>query len=908
MQKFFAIILLYLMRFSLWFRYRVTVKGLDRLTPEALNKPGGILFLPNHPSIFVDPTLVALAILKKYPIRPVVVEYMYYKPLIHATMRLMNALPIPNFVTASNSVKKKRVDAALEKVITGLKVKDNFLIYPAGKTKSQAREIISGSGVHRIIQSVPEANVVLVKTTGLWGSRFSRALSGGVAPDLFPTVWWGIKAALKNLLFFTPRRHVTIEFEPAGPDFPYQASRVEMNRYLERWYNRPDGILPQTGEEPGESLYLVSYSMWREELPEVKTVTREMPTVTLSKIPVAIQEKVKAKLAEMTQYPVEKIQPQMNLAKDLGLDSLDHAELIAFLDDQFEISGVPVQSLATVEQLMGLAAKQIAFEESVEEVIPGFAKWGSPRSQEGIVFPEGKTMYEVFLNICQQRGSQAACGDETAGVLTYAEAKMRVLLLADYIRRLPGKYIGVMLPASVAAYLTALACQLAGKVPVLVNWTVGPRHLETVRALSEVQTVLSSWAFLDRLENADLNGIEELLVMLEDVRREFSLTDKLKAFYRSKLGTASLLRLFHAEAIPEETEAVLLFTSGTESAPKGVPLSHANILHNQRATLTAVDLRADDVLLGMLPPFHSFGFTVSGFLPLLAGVRVAYYADPTNGRGVARAIERWKVTLVCGAPSFLKGMFKNAQPGQLKTLRLCVTGAEKAPEELFAKVKALEHCDLVEGYGITECSPVLTVNLSGEAAKGVGCPLPGVELCIVHSDSHQPLPLGQRGLILVRGPNIFGGYFKQSTSSPFMTVDGRTWYVTGDLGFIDSEGCLTISGRLKRFVKIGGEMISLLAVEDALCRAFGKTLCLEEEGPILAVCAQEVAGEKTRLFAFTRFAATVDEFNQALKGAGFSNLVKVSAVTQLENIPLMGTGKVNYRGLEAQIPALCTAT
>jgi long-chain-fatty-acid--[acyl-carrier-protein] ligase len=218
----------------------------------------------------VDPTLITLAIWKKYPIRPVIVEYMYYMPLIHTVMRLMNALPIPNFVTSSNSLKKKRADKVLETMIEDLKHKENFLIYPAGKTKHQAREVIGASGVHRIIQAVPEVNVVLVHTTGLWGSRFSRALTAGhVPPPMFETIFWGIKKVLKNLLFFTPRRQVTIEFTPAGPDFPYQASRLEMNRYLEKWYNRPDGILPQTGEEPGESLYLVSYSMWKEELPEI---------------------------------------------------------------------------------------------------------------------------------------------------------------------------------------------------------------------------------------------------------------------------------------------------------------------------------------------------------------------------------------------------------------------------------------------------------------------------------------------------------------------------------------------------------------------------------------------------------------------------------------------------------------
>jgi len=903
-RKISAIILLYLMRFALWFRYRVTIKGLEYLNSNVLDKPGGVLFLPNHPTVFVDPTLVTLAIWKKYPIRPVIVEYMYYTPLVHMIMRFMNALPIPNFVTSSNSIKKKRADAVFETIIDELKKKENFLIYPAGKTKHQAREIIGASGVQRIIQSVPEANIVLVRTTGLWGSKFSRALTNGSAPDMFQTMLWGVKTVFKNLLFFTPRREVTIEFVPAGADFPFQGSRLEMNRYLEKWYNRPDGILPQKEEEPGESLYLVSYSMWKEDLPEIKSIARDEEDIDLSKISSHIQEKVKIKLSEMTQTPTDRILPDMDLSRDLGLDSLDNAELISFLDDQYDVSGVPVHELTTVRKLMGLAAQETSFGEEKEEEGEDLSEWDKPRLHKKATLAKGKTMHEVFLNCCQEMGKSVVCGDSVAGVLTYSSAKLRVLLLAEYIRHLPGEYIGILLPSSVAAYLTVLACQLAGKIPILVNWTVGPRHLESVVALSQVQVILSSWSFLDRLDNVDFNGIEDLIVTLEEVRRKFTLIDKLKAYYRSKLGTKSLLSLFNVQEMSKDAKAVLLFTSGTENLPKGVPLSHENILANQKGALETVGLFRDDVLLGMLPPFHSFGFTVSGFLPLLSGIRVAYYPDPTDAKGVVRAIEKWKATLICGAPSFLKGIFKNANQEQLKSVRLCFTGAEKASEELFQLVNHLGHCCLLEGYGITECSPILTANLSGNQANGVGKPLPGVDLCVVGIESHQPLPQGQQGLILAKGLNVFSGYLNKGIASPFIFLNEDEWYVTGDLGFFNPEGSLILSGRLKRFIKIGGEMISLAAIEDALQKTLGKKAQMLEEGPAIAVCAKEEAGEKTKIVVFTCFVSSVEEVNRSLKEAGFSNLVKVYRVQQLSEIPLMGSGKVNYRALDAQLPAL----
>lgn len=220
MKKYFTLFLLSLMRFALSFRYRVTIKGLEHINPEELNKAGGILFLPNHPTVFVDPTLVTLAILKKVPVRTVIVEYMYYTPVIHTVMKFLNAMPIPQFVSSSNSLKKKRTDQALEAITEQLKQKVNFLIYPAGKTKHQAREVIGASGVHRIIQTAPATNVVLVRTTGLWGSKFSRALTGGAAPDMFPTIFWGIKKAFKNLLFLLRAAMSQSNFSQHHPIFP----------------------------------------------------------------------------------------------------------------------------------------------------------------------------------------------------------------------------------------------------------------------------------------------------------------------------------------------------------------------------------------------------------------------------------------------------------------------------------------------------------------------------------------------------------------------------------------------------------------------------------------------------------------------------------------------------------------
>lgn len=891
MRKFIAIALLHFVRFLFRFRYRVTIKGAECLDPSILNKSGGVLFLPNHPTVLVDPTLVAMAIWEKYPVRPMVVEYMYYTPIIHSVMKLMNALPVPDFVASNNTLKRKKADEVIDVVMEDLKKGENFLIYPAGKTKHQGKEIISASGVHKIIQGTPEANIVLVRTTGLWGSRFSRALDGKT-PDLFQSFFWGLKVVLKNFIFFTPKRDVLIEFQKAPADFPYHASRLEMNRYLEDWYNQKEG---------GEEIKLVSYSMWKEEFPVVNPPHKEQEAIDLSLISEEIKQKIRAHLAEITGKKQEEITPELLLADDLGLDSLDIAEVIIYLDDEFEVKGIPVSEMTTVAKTMGLAAKQVVFNPVEETDQPHFKNWFDAREKKQATVAEGDTMIASFLNQCQKLGKKAACADASAGVLTYAECKIRILLLADYIRTLPGEYVGILLPSSVAAYLTALACQLAGKIPIMVNWTVGARHLESVIEISKVQHILSSWVFLDRLENVDLLPLEGKIVMLEDVKREFSLTKKLKALYRSKLSTSSLLRLFGIEKKTKEDTAVVLFTSGTESMPKGVPLSHHNVLSNQRGVIASVNILEDDVLLGILPPFHSFGFTVTGFLPLMAGIRAIYFPNPTDGKAIAGLLGRWKPSLIGGTPAFLRGIFKNASQEQLKTLRFCFTGAEKAPDDLFRFVGEAAGCCLLEGYGITECSPVVTANVTGDPKNGVGAPIEGVELLIVSLEDYQPLKQGEQGMVLVKGPNIFKGYLNPGLTSPFVQIDNQTWYITGDLGFINSAGALILAGRLKRFIKMGGEMLSLAAIEHVLLESF---LSEKKEGVPLVVCAKEEAGEKTKLCVFSTFPIKQESINEKLREAGFSNLVKVAKVQLIEEIPLMGSGKVNYRVLESQIPSL----
>lgn len=900
-KKFLEFLLTGFLRITLWFRYRIKVKGLDKLSPEALNKPGGILFLPNHVAMVVDPLSIALSARKKFPIRPTIAETYYFLPGVHAAMKLVDALPVPDFETSTNSLKRKRHEKVMDEMIKGLKKRENFLIYPSGRVKHTHLEKVGGaSATHHLIQESPDANIVLVRVKGLWGSMFSRALTGG-SVDMFEKVKEGFWICLKNLMFFTPRREIIVEFEPAPADFPYNASRLELNKWLENYYNRPDGLSKQEGEYPGESLKLISYSMWKEELPKLYQPPEESEEVIhLADIDDDLQEKVLDKLHELTELNKASIRPEMSLASDLGLDSLDTSELATFLQDQFDAGPIPVTELTTVSRVMGIASKKISVVQESDDDHGDLSAWfvKTPRYKAQVA--HGETIPEVFLHNCERMGNAPACADMRTGILTYPKLKLGVIIMAEYIRNLPGKYVGILLPASVGAYLTVLACQLAGKIPVMINWTLGPKHLKSVRKISNIESVLTSWAFLEKLDNVDLTGIDDITIMLESVKKEFSLKDKLRALLRSKLSTKRILKIFETDKISKDDQAVLLFTSGTENEPKGVPLTHDNILSNQRAAFETIDLFSDDVMFGILPPFHAYGFSTSGLMGLLAGLRIALYPNPTDGKGMAREFGKWGATVMSGAPTFIKTLLKSASKEHLKTMRLCVTGAEKAPPELFQQMADVgkEQC-LLEGYGVTECSPMLTANRPGKPRKGVGAPLPGVDMIIVHPDTHEVLSQGDHGLVLAKGPNIFKAYLNPGLSSPFINIDGIDWYNTGDIGYLDPENRLTLSGRLKRFIKVGAEMISLLALESALLQAAPTNgWRILEEGPTLAIIAKDDSASKPIIILVTTFDTNVDEVNKTLKADGFSNLIRVSTVQKIDEIPIMGTGKIFYRRLE----------
>ena len=369
----------------------------------------------------------------------------------------------------------------------------------------------------------------------------------------------------------------------------------------------------------------------------------------------------------------------------------------------------------------------------------------------------------------------------------------------------------MLLPASVAADLVFFSLHVAGKLPVLLNWTTGPANLAHAVATLNIRHVVTSRKLIDRL-GIQVPGAE--YAFLEDLRASVGRREAVTALLASYLFPSSFLRDLPRPGIDEP--AVVLFTSGSENVPKAVPLSHGNLIHNVRASLAVLQATRADAMLGFLPPFHSFGLTGTVIAPILSGFRVVHHPDPTDARGLVRTAAAYQTSLLVTTPTFLSYMLTVAAPEDLRALRIVITGAEKCPESLFARTRELApQATILEGYGITECSPVVSGNWPGRIKPGtVGQPVDGVEVCVVHPESRHLLPANTTGLLLVRGPSIFQGYLNYDGPDPFVEVAGKRWYVTGDLVELDSENYIHFRGRLKRFLKVGGEMVSLPALEE----------------------------------------------------------------------------------------------
>ncbi len=874
----FTRLLAYAVRPIIGLRYRMEIRGLDDIRRKGRT---GILFLPNHASL-LDPAFLVAHLYPAFQLRPLADEHQVNRTVFGYVALLYGSRILPN-LERSGAEARDRTRAALQDIADGLKSGENILLYPAGRLKRQYLEDIgSASGVETLVKAVPDARVVLVRHNGLWGSSFSLGFNGEM-PDIGSALARGIKYLLLNGIFFMPKRRMTVELiEPA--DFPTTGTRSDINRYLERFYN----------EGAARNTY-VPYGFWEtggtRELPDP---VQEPPRADATHVSPATRDLVLAHLrAESGRSDVGVGQ---HLSKDLGFDSLAVAELVTWLQKEFGFSVDTPESLNTVADVVLAAAGQGVSAKASDLKAPPAAWFAASGNRMVLTLPPGDTLTGVFLKQAAARPGQPLFTDQASGTRTYRDLVTAILVLKPTLERLPGPYVGIMMPASVGASVFLLSALFAGKTPVMVNWTAGTRALRHSLDMLDVTTVVTARALVARLgaSGIDLTAIEDKFLFVEDVLASVRPFEKIRAALRSRISWAPLER-----ATPPET-AVVLFTSGSESLPKAVPLTHRNLLTNIADILKKGQLEERDITVGFLPPFHSFGLTTTVLLSMCLGLRTVFHPNPTESALLARVVDLHKATVLFGTPTFLGGMVRVAADRQLSSLRLAVIGAEKCPESLFATIGARWPSLIVlEGYGITECSPVVAVNPMDEPVAGtIGTLMASLEGAVVDLEVTRRLAAGETGMLLVRGPSVFSGYLNHTGEPPFVTFEGGSWYRTGDLVTAGADGRLTFKGRLKRFVKLGGEMVSLPAIEAVLQRHFGES----DDGPLIAV---EAIGdpEHPDVVLFTRRPAGRSEVNALIKDAGLSALHFVRQVIDVESIPVLGTGKTDYRALKSRFEA-----
>jgi long-chain-fatty-acid--[acyl-carrier-protein] ligase len=867
-----AALLMGLGRGLLRLRYRIRVEGIEEVAARGTR---GILFLPNHPAL-IDPVIVISELYGRFRPSTLADRDRVDMPVLGWITRSFGAIPMAD-VGRYGAAGRQEAERALGECARILQAGGNLVLYPGGHLQRSKLEQLGGnSAVETLLKLAPGARVVLVRSRGLWGSRFSRAQG---APEFIRVLRRQAWDLLAHCIFFSPRRRVTVELaEPE--DLPRAAGREVLNRRLEAFYNQdapPALHVPHTIWEAGGERILP-------DPPEVRLAG------DLGEVPDHTREQVLAQLERMVGRGG--CGDEVELARDLGMDSLMRLELQFWLEQEF---GHPVgdpEALRTVGDVL-LAACGKAVDAGGAPLKPVPSSWF--QGPEGRVPPPpGRTIPEAFLAQAARNPDRAILADQTGGVRTYRDLIIAVLALRPTIQAIPGPYVGIMLPASGGAAALYLAVLFAGKVPVMVNWSTGIKNMVHALDLLGVARVLTAEKVVAKLQSQgmDLSALGDRLLPMEQVGRTLTRAAKLRAWLTAHVSWRSLRR-------PVPDTAVVLFTSGSEALPKAVPLTHDNILANVRDLMEDYRLLVSDRMLGLLPPFHSFGVCCTLILPLVCGIQVAYYPVPTDGGVLARHIEAYGLTLLVGTPTFLGGIVRAASDEQLRTLRFVITGAEKCPDALFAAIdNRWPDMRVLEGYGITECSPVVSGNREQAIARGtIGQVLRSLEWAVVDLDLDRRAAPGTTGMLLVRGPSVFGGYLCHEGAQPFVAFEGRSWYRTGDLVREGPGGNLVFAGRLKRFVKMGGEMVSLPAVEEALLARFGSP---DDPEPPLAVEALETEG-RADLVLFTTRPIAREDANNAIRDAGLSAIHNIRLVRALEKIPLLGTGKTDYRTLKGML-------
>jgi acyl-[acyl-carrier-protein]-phospholipid O-acyltransferase/long-chain-fatty-acid--[acyl-carrier-protein] ligase len=501
-----------------------------------------------------------------------------------------------------------------------------------------------------------------------------------------------------------------------------------------------------------------------------------------------------------------------------------------------------------------------------------------------------KTLFSALCEASDRYGSKLVMLEDTTGIqLNYRQLFTRVFVLAPLLEQhtSEGEHTGILLPNTNAFAVCFMALQYLGRVPAMLNYTSGIQNIIKACHTAKIKTVYTSSTFIER---AGLHQLAEELeqhvnvIYLEQLREKIGLGNKLTALVQARRPAA---RYRNKVKKPDpHSPAIILFTSGSEGVPKGVVLSHANILSNFAQVRVHIDFKPSDILFTCLPLFHSFGLNAGLLMPLLAGSKVFLYPTPLHYRIIPQMVYEKNATILFGANTFFKGYAKSAHPYDFHNLRYVVAGAEKLRDDTRHQWVEKFGIRVFEGYGVTETSPVISVNTPLISKTGtVGLPLPGIECYLAPIEG-----IEDGGRLVVHGPNIMLGYLLHDSDGkivPPVTELGEGWHDTGDIASIDENGFITIMGRAKRFAKLGGEMVSLTAVEELAMHTW------PEASHAAVALPDDKKGEKIILVTdYT--GADRKQLQETARKLKYSEIYIPKKIIFAEEIPVLGTGKTNY--------------
>ena len=523
------------------------------------------------------------------------------------------------------------------------------------------------------------------------------------------------------------------------------------------------------------------------------------------------------------------------------------------------------------------------------------------------------TLNERIFDKLKQVGKEFIFADSTGLELSGDKFLTVSILFKDLLKpRIKGQNIGLLLPSTAAGAFVNYAHLMMGKTVVNLNYTAEINALKESVKKADLQTLVASRKFVEKLKAKGiiLDEILELLdvIYLEDLKEKISKPKALITLLSVKLLPSFILKQIHVKRVKKDDTVVILFSSGSEGIPKGVELTSDNILGNSQQIASVLNVNDDDTLVASLPIFHAFGITVTTFLPLIEGIKCVAHPDPTDGVGLGKLISKYKATIMTGTSTFFRLYTKNSKvhPLMFESLRLTVAGAEKLRADVRADFKKKFGKDILEGYGVTETTPVAACNLpnvlspdyevqTGSKEGSVGLPIPGTLVKIVDPQSFEELEVGEEGMILISGIQVMKGYLKdeEKTKSVLKTIKNHTYYITGDKGKLDKDGFLTIVDRYSRFAKLGGEMVGLGAIEEKI----SKILVLEEDSEVDFIAtsiADEKKGEKIILLISNIKEEDIEKLKEKMIKSFDNKLMIPSVIKLVDEIPKLGTGKKDF--------------